>query len=130
MDPNEAPIKDVETPLDDATKAKWYRVVFDLKKTFGKKPDMNALLFLIGVREYGQMRPFSKEEKMDLMHLATCKLLSYEGCYVYEHTDAEGWPHYRLIRKPPYGNLAEQENRLKHLVVKYYEESGLFEDQA
>ncbi len=48
----------------------WY------KKQFGKKPDMNGILFLIGMRELGQLREFAKDEKMDLMHIATCKLLA------------------------------------------------------
>ncbi len=54
--------------LDDATKSKWYRIVFDLKKQFGKKPDMNGILFLIGMRELGQLREFAKDEKMDLIN--------------------------------------------------------------
>ena len=113
--------------LDDASKAKWYRIVFDLKKQFGKKPDMNGILFIIGVRELGQMREFAKHEKMDLMHIATCKLLSYEGYYAFEHTDTEGWPHYRMLKKPPYTDLLSQENRLRKMVVNYFEENGLLD---
>lgn len=111
--------------LNDATKSKWYQVVFLIKKQFGKKPDMNGILFLIGVQELGQMREFAKHEKMDLMHLATCKLLSYEGYYQYSHTDADSWPHYTLVSKPPYADLLSQENRLRSLVVRYFEELGL-----
>lgn len=113
--------------LDDASKAKWYRIVFDLKKQFGKKPDMNGILFLIGVRELGQMREFAKHEKMDLMHIATCKLLSYDGYYAFEHTDADGWPHYRMLKKPPYTDLLSQENRLRKMIVTYFEENGLLD---
>lgn len=128
-------MENIETPdshkayiLDDATKAKWYRIVFDLKKQFGKKPDMNGLIFLIGVRELGQMREFAKHEKMDLMHIATCKLLSYEGYYKLDHVDEEGWPHYTLVQKPAFTDLMSQENRLRKLIVDYYEDNGLFED--
>lgn len=113
--------------LDDATKAKWYRIVFDLKKQFGKKPDMNGILFIIGVRELGQLREFEKHEKMDLMHVATCKLLSYEGYYEFTHTDEDGWPHYQMVKNLPYSDLMSQENRLRKLVVTYYEDNGLFE---
>lgn len=113
--------------LDDQTKGKWYQIIFNLKKQFGKKPDMNGILFLIGVRELGQMRTFEKHEKMDLMHLATCKLLSYDGYYRFSHTDEEGWPHYTLAGKPPFGDLLSQENRLKGFVVKYFEENDLLE---
>ena len=115
--------------LDDATKGKWYKVVFSLKKQFGKKPNMDAIIYLIGVNEYGQMREFSKDEKMDLMHIATCKLLSYEGYFVFNGHDEEGWPHYDMIKKPPYTDLMSQENLLRKLVVKYYEENDLFEEE-
>ncbi|MFI5221502.1 MAG: hypothetical protein ACHQK8_04180 [Bacteroidia bacterium] len=113
--------------LDERTKLQWYKIVFSLKKMFDKKPDMNGLLFLIGVRELGVTREFAKEEKLDLMHVATCKLLSYEGYYRFEKTDDEGWPHYTLISKPPFTELTSQENLLKKLVVRYFEESGLID---
>lgn len=111
--------------MDDETKAKWYRIVFNIKKQFGKKPDLNALLFLIGMRELGQNRAFDKQEKMDLFHLATCKLLSYRGYYELEKTDEEGWPHYRLVKPVENQGLTAQEELLKILIVKYFEESDL-----
>ncbi len=118
------------TVLSDATKALWYRVVFALKKQFGKKPNMDAILFLIGTRELGQLRAFEKHEKMDLMHVATCKLLSYEGYYAFDFTDEDGWPHYKMLHKPPYADLLSQENLLRKLVVQYFEENELFEEEA
>ena len=55
----------------------WGKLLVQLQNQFGKKPDVDALLFLIGVRELGKMpEDFSKEEKQNLMHIATCKLLS------------------------------------------------------
>ncbi|MDP1726444.1 MAG: hypothetical protein Q8M15_06640 [Bacteroidota bacterium] len=114
--------------LDDVTKGKWYKVVFSLKKQFGKKPNMDAIIYLIGVNEFGHMREFAKDEKMDLMHIATCKLLSYEGYFVYDGKDEEGWPHYTMLKKPPYTDLLSQENLLRKLVVQYYEENNLFEE--
>ena len=113
--------------LDEHTKLQWYKIIFSLKKMFDKKPDMNCLLFLIGLRELGINSEFSKDEKMDLMHVATCKLLSYGGYYEFEKTDEDGWPHYKLISKPPYTDLMNQENILKKLIVQYFEESGLID---
>lgn len=89
---------------------------------------MNGLLFLIGLREVGKSAVVSKEEKMDLFHVATCKLLSYEGYYTYTHTDAEGWPHYTLERKPPFTDLMSQEMLLRKLVVTYFDENELYEE--
>jgi len=114
--------------LDEAVKLKWYKIVFQLKKQFGKKPDMNGILFLIGMQELGQVRTFTKDEKVDLFHIATCKLLSYFGYYVFEYKDAEGWPHYTLVQKPPFTDLLNQENLLKQAIVKYYDEHNLYED--
>ena len=118
----------VKFELDETTKMKWYKVVFQIKKQFGKKPDMNGLLFLIGMRELGTSRNLGKEEKMDLFHVATCKLLSYEGYYKYDYTDPEGWPHYTLVQKPPFTDLMSQEMLLRKLVVKYFDEFDLYED--
>ncbi len=113
--------------MDESTKMKWYKIVFGLKKQFGKKPDMNALLFLIGMNEVGQVREYAKDEKMDLMHVATCRLLAYEGYYELKEYDGDGWPHYRQTGKPPYGDLTKQETLLKRLIVKYFEENNLLE---
>ena len=113
--------------LSEHTKLQWYKIIFSLKKTFGKKPDMNAIIFLIGVRELGVTREFSKEEKTDLMHIATCKLLSYDGYYEFEKNDEDGWPHYNLVKNPPYADLIDQENILKKLIVQYFEDSGLID---
>lgn len=114
--------------LDEETKLKWYKIVFQLKKDFGKKPDLNGFLFLIGMREVGSTRTFSKEEKMDLMHVATCALLSLDGYYELEYTDSDGWPHYKQLKQPQYADLSTQENYLRKLIVRYFERNELLED--
>lgn len=121
-------MNEVRAGLDETTKMKWYKIVFQLKKQFGKKPDMNGLLFLIGMRELGTARELSKDEKMELFHVATCKLLSYEGYYQFSHTDKDGWPHYDLIKKPEFSDLTTQETLLRKLVVRYFDENSLYED--
>lgn len=86
-------------------------------------PDLNALLFLIGVQELGRWREtFSKEEKQDLMHVAVCRLLAYDGHYAFVGRDADGWPHYELKSKLPQIDLATQERMLKAKIVQYFDE--------
>lgn len=114
--------------LDESTKLKWYKIIFGLKKQFGKKPDMNGILFLIGMNELGKIKEFNKQEKTELLHVATCKLLSYEGYYKLASYDKDGWPHYELISKPPYVDLMQQENLLKRLIVTYFDEHGILEE--
>ena len=113
--------------MDETTKMKWYKIVFALKKDFGKKPDMNGFLFLIGMRELGKTREFSKDEKMDLMHIATCALLAQDGYYELESYDNEGWPHYKLLKELPYADLLKQETFLRILIVRYFEQNDLIE---
>jgi hypothetical protein len=101
---------------------RWWELMNQMRERFGKKPDMNALLLLIGVQELGQgAGPFTKEQKQDLMHIATCKIFSYSGFYELDYVDEEGWPHYRLVRPVPFANLKEQERMLKWHVLEYFD---------
>ena len=102
--------------------ARWWQLMNEMRARFGKKPDLNALLLLIGVQELGQgAGPFTKEQKQDLMHIATCRLFSLSGHYALDHVDAEGWPHYTLVRPVPFANLKEQERMLKWHMLEYFE---------
>lgn len=101
----------------------WLELRHKVKELFQKDtlPDLNALLFIIGIQEYGHIKPtFTKEEKQDLMHIAICRLLSDEGYYEFEGIDADGWPHWKLVRKVPASNLKEQENLLKEKIIHYF----------
>jgi hypothetical protein len=103
---------------------KWEALLTKLGKMIGKKPsDLNSVLFLIGVQELGQgIKPFSKEQKQDLMHIAICKLLSNSGIYAFEGLDEQGWPHYKLVQKLPHFDLLEQEKLLKSYAIEYFDQ--------
>ncbi len=102
---------------------KWQGLLGEIEKILEKKPkDLNAVLFIIGMQELGKgPRLFSKEEKQDLMHIAICKVLSLAGYYELEGQDAEGWPHWKLVKKLPHFDLLEQEKLLKMHVLEYFE---------
>ncbi|RZL10117.1 MAG: hypothetical protein EOO62_13405 [Hymenobacter sp.] len=85
---------------------RWSELLAGMEERFGRRPDLNALLLLIGVQELGQgVAEFTKEQKQDLMHIATCKLFSISGHYALERVDEEGWPHYQLVNPVPFANL-------------------------
>lgn len=106
-----------------AREKKWLALRKKLKDQFGKAPDLNAILFLIGIRELGQYKPkFSKEEKQDLMHIATCSILSQSGYYEIDGQDQDGWPHWVAKKNLPLMTLSEQEDFLKDHVLRYFEE--------
>ena len=101
--------------------ARWYRLLTRLRARLGRRPDINALLFLIGIQELGQgVGEFTKEQKQDLMHIATCKLLSQSGYYELERVDEDGWPHYRNLKPLDFANLRDQERLLKWHLVEYF----------
>ncbi len=83
----------------DDLQLRWWKLEEKLIEKFGKKPDMEAILFLIGIQELGNMKnKFSKEQKQDLMHIAVCTLLSQSGYYKLEGNDEDGWPHFLQCR--------------------------------
>jgi hypothetical protein len=86
-------------------------------------PDLNTVLFLIGIQELGRWKKkFSKEEKQDLMHVAVCRLLSYEGYFEFVGRDEDGWPHYRQALEMPQQATGGQERFLKICAVRYFKE--------
>src|SRR4051812_1051416 len=99
----------------------WEFLLGKLTKIIGKKPNMDAILFLIGVQELGKGKQrFSKEEKQDLMHIGVCKLLSQSGYYELEGLDEDGWPHFKEISKVPKLGLDEQEKFLQMHIKEYF----------
>ena len=100
---------------------RWEILMAEMQERFGKRPDLNALLLLIGIQELNQgITTFTKEQKQDLMHIATCRLFGLSGHYELTRVDEDGWPHYKLLRPVPFANLKEQERMLKWHVLEYF----------
>jgi hypothetical protein len=108
---------------------KWLQIIAFVEENFDKKPDLNAILFLIGVRELGELRdtPFSKEEKVHLMHIATCKILSYSGYYEHVGSDQNGWPAWQNVIPLPNLGYLEQENLIRQHIVEYFENEEIIQ---
>ncbi|MBK8845988.1 MAG: hypothetical protein IPO27_05190 [Bacteroidetes bacterium] len=106
-------------------KEKWNSLVDLLCKQFDSDLDLQGIIFLIGVQELGiGYKKYTKDQKQDLMHIATCKLMSYYGYYELEGADGEGWPHWKLLKQLPKLSLKEQDVLLKNSVIQYFEEMG------
>ena len=102
--------------------ARWWKLEGQLLERFGKKPDMEAILFLIGIQELGMLsNKFTKEQKQDLMHVAVCSLFAQSGFYELESKDGQGWPHFRQLRALPEMNMIEQEMFLKDHILLYFQ---------
>jgi len=101
----------------------WLRVQHIVKDALRKDklPDMNAMLFLIGIQELGFVKEsFTKEEKQDLMHIAICRLLEDDGHFKFKGFDADGWPHYEEASPFSQKGVKEQEVILKEKIIGYF----------
>lgn len=104
---------------------RWMQLEQKLTERFGKKPDLETVLFLIGMQEFGDIRnKYSKEQKQDLMHIAVCRLLSQSGYFQLEHYDDEGWPHFIQLKAMPDMKMKEQEDFIKDHILLYFEQNG------
>jgi hypothetical protein len=108
----------------DDLQQRWWDLEARLVERFNKKPDMETILFLIGVQELGDIKEkYTKEQKQDLMHVAVCSLLSQSGFYELEAVDEDGWPHFKQLKPMPEMNMIDQENFLKDHILLYFEQN-------
>ncbi len=112
--------------LQDDLQVRWWNLEAKMTERFGKKPDLETILFLVGIQEFGEIKEkFTKEQKQDLMHIAVCSLLIQSGYYEIEGVDADGWPHFAQLKALPELNPREQEDFIKDHVLLYFEKAGL-----
>jgi hypothetical protein len=106
----------------DDLQTRWWKLEEKFMERFGKKPDVEAILFLIGIQEIrNTKRKFTKEQKQDLMHVAVCTVLAQSGYYQLDIYDTDGWPHFIQLKEMPPYNMVEQENFLKDHILLYFE---------
>jgi len=108
--------------------SKWETLVKYISNQFGDGEilDLQAILFLIGINELGQgYRKFKKQEKIDLLHIAICKLLSKYGYYSFSGRDKDGWPHWKTNEKLPHLKPGEQTILLKKAIIIYFEDAKI-----
>mgnify|MGYP006311162631 CR=1 FL=1 len=103
---------------------KWKQLTEELSTQFQQDVDLTGILFLVGVQEYGEgFRKFSREEKFELINLASCKLLSRYGYYNFESIDKEGFPIW--IKNPEKENISldKETKLLKKSIIEYFTEN-------
>ena len=108
-------------PNDDLQE-RWGKLEEKLSHQFGKMPDLETILMLIGYQEIRTSKnKFNKEQKQDLMHIAMCTVLSQSGYYQFENYDEDGWPHFIKVKDLPAFSIAEQEDFIKDHVLLYFD---------
>ena len=115
----------------ESLKEKWDFLVEKLTEKFsdGEELNLDGIIYLIGVQELGQgHRKFKKDEKVNLMHIAICKLLEPYGYYEFDFFDEEGWPHYKIITELPNLKPGEQTILMKEAILGYFDAIEFFKD--
>src|SRR5210317_1025296 len=113
---------------DQKLKEDWKQLIAQISDRFndGEEIQLDAIIYLIGVQELGQgPREFKKDEKVNLMHIAICRLLEPFGYYEFDYFDEDQWPHYKVIEELPPLKTGEQTVLIKEAIVNYFREKGL-----
>ena len=113
--------------MNSELKTKWTNLKVKLSNDFSDNQliDLDAIIFLIGLQELGQFqKKFNKQKKLEILHIAVCKLLSDYGYYQLEYIDQEGWPHYKLNENLPNLKPGEQTILIKKAIINYFEKSN------
>jgi hypothetical protein len=108
---------------DIQLKERWEQLVDKLSNQFsqGEDLDLDAIIYLIGVQELGKFhQTYKKDEKLNLMHIAICRLLEPYGYYEFDFFDNDGWPHYTVKEELPPLKAGEQSVLMKEAIVNYF----------
>ena len=99
---------------------KWEELTRSLEERFNDEVSLKGILYLIGVQElnFGR-KDFSKEDKINVLHVATCKLLCKRGYYRFDRVDKDGWPHYIELKPLKSLSALDQENLIKEAIIDY-----------
>jgi hypothetical protein len=106
----------------------WNQIEVFFKEKFVQEevPDLNIIIFLIGLQELGLgYRKYKKAEKMNLIHVAVCRLLEPFGYYKLDGYDKDYWPHYQLVEKLPDLKSNEQTLLMKKAIIQYFIDEDL-----
>ena len=97
---------------DEELKKQWEKLVVLLSNQFadGDTLDLDAIIYT----------KYSKDDKLDLMHIAICRLLEPFGYYTFDYFDEEGWPHYIILEELPSLKAGEQSVLMKEAIVNYF----------
>jgi hypothetical protein len=110
-------------------KNRWDYLTKELTQQFsdGDILNLDSIIYLIGVQELGQgKKVFKKDEKINLMHIAICKLLEPYGYYEFDFFDKDGWPHYKIVTDLPNLKPGEQAVLMKEAIIHYFEDLNFF----
>ncbi|MBS1548710.1 MAG: hypothetical protein JSS94_02415 [Bacteroidetes bacterium] len=111
----------------------WNKVELFFVENFDteKHPSIDTLLYLIGIQELGTGKQnYSKDDKINLLHIAVCRLLEPFGYYKFTHYDEDGYPHFIELHALPELKANEQQLLMKKAIIQYFIDEKLFDQET
>jgi len=107
--------------MDEEVKQEWTNLMKRLEVQFGEGIEIEGILILIGTQELGKgYKKFTKDEKLDVLHIALCTLLEPFGYYTFAGRDADGWPHWDAVTTLPPLRPGEQKGLVIRAILDYF----------
>ena len=115
--------------MDNNLESDWNKLLYKISEDFDVDADLNGTLLLIGIQERGKgfQEKYSKEDKMDHINLATCKLLMKWKYYEMVGVDDKEWPIFKKSKMVPPFSKEKEELLLKSSIVEYFKENDYLE---
>ena len=99
---------------------KWSQLLKKLENQFQQEMTLKGILYLIGVQELNLgVKQYKREEKVNVLHVAICKILTPFGFYKFDRIDSDGWPHYTELKAIKNLSEIEQELLMKEAILKH-----------
>ena len=107
----------------------WSEVCLFFTENFQTEKELpvETALFLIGIQELGSGKQnYTKDDKLNLIHIAVCRLLEPFGYYKFSHYDDDGYPHFEELQPLPELKSNEQTLLMKKAIIQYFIDESLF----
>lgn len=118
--------------MENKTEAQlWEAVEQFFVKNFDtdQHPQIDTILFLIGVQELGSgKQKYTKDDKVNLLHIAVCRLLEPFGYFKFSHYDEDGYPHFEETEPLPELQPNEQQILMKKAIIQYFLDENLLDE--
>lgn len=104
----------------------WRETVAIASKHFGEDLDMQSIIFVLGLQELNKgYIDLTKDQKLEVMHIAVCTLLEPYGYYEFMGRDEDGWPHFEKRDELPSLSESEQEDLMREAIIDYFKDTAV-----
>ena len=108
----------------------WQQLQNKLKERFETEMDHDAILFMIGLQELDKpYRAYKKDEKLEVMHIGVCTVLSPYGFYEYKGRDDDDWPHWEVKEQLPHLDAKQQNRLMNDALIEYFKRTGFLDEE-